>query len=243
MKKILVFLVLLASLTGYAQNTMPNYLMNLEDEYATNYSNLYGKLSALESKLYNEQTKFASINNLTTFTNQYYNDIEVALPQTVINNMQLVVNKQIDENWISANLAGSINYKTKIIELYSKINNIESEDQFGNLMVQYSRNEILQGFSNQEIIDFKNLLVVYSANFNVLKNSQIVANANLQNRGWFSALVSGVKCALGTVGGAALGGLAGAAVGTVTLPVFGTVSGAAIGVYGGAMAGAAASCF
>ncbi|MCE4966471.1 hypothetical protein BU679_02345 [Staphylococcus chromogenes] len=82
------------------------------------------------------------------------------------------------------------------------------------------------------------VVLVYEENGNDLKVNVIDKSTTTQTRGW----KEGLKCGLGTAGGAGLGGLTGASAGSV-VPAIGTAGGGVIGAVSGGMSGAAASCF
>lgn len=119
-----------------------------------------------------------------------------------------------------------------MLEGINKLSDVSKLDVFLLPYAQFAAGPKLNPYEKEVL---SNLIVTLYTSYVIM-----VKTSTLTDKGsWpcWKCLVSGVKCGLMMVGGAAAGALAGSAAGTVTLPVVGTVAGGVLGAVGGAAAG------
>ncbi|HMJ47701.1 MAG TPA: hypothetical protein VK498_10235 [Ferruginibacter sp.] len=132
-------------------------------------------------------------------------------------------------------------FKQLAENLMTNIPQLSSNNDFDNYLYRYSIKIKSCTMSNEEKELFSTFIVSYYVNYEAVMKKAIPEGQSLAP--CWTCFWRGVKCGLGTAGGAVLGGIAGAGAGTITLPLIGTISGASAGFISGAAAGAAASCF
>lgn len=119
-----------------------------------------------------------------------------------------------------------------MMEGINKLSDVSKLDGFLLPYAQFAAGPKLNPYEKEVL---SNLVVTLYSSYVIM-----VKTSTLTDKGsWpcWRCVLTGVKCGLMMVGGAAAGSLAGSAAGTITFPLVGTVAGGVLGAIGGAATG------